>query len=81
MSEAAQTGPNCPFYGWHVAVCAVGHLTIAAHSLRFMASGGNQCALRLTSYTPCDLAIEGKPVDWRVCPAWAAVTWQPAGRR
>jgi len=81
MSEPATPEHNCPFYGWHVAVCGVRHL-IAAHSLRFMASGGNQCALRLTSYTPCDLAIEGRPVDWRVCPAWAAVTSrQPAGRR
>jgi len=80
MSAPAQPEHNCPFYGRYTALMLLGSGAIPRQGLQFVASGGNQCALDLQSYHPCDFALEGKPVDWRVCPVWVSATAQPRWR-
>lgn len=77
MSAPATPAPNCPFYGRHLALELALTGLIPGQTLLFRDSGGNQCALRVSSYTPCDFAVERKPVDWHVCSVWAAATRGP----
>jgi len=73
MSEQLDQPPvNCPFYGRYVAMTLLGAEAVLKERLTFRSSGGNQCAIRLTTYAPCELALEGKPVDWQVCPVCRA---------
>jgi len=73
MSEQLDQPPvNCPFYGRHVAMTLLGAEPVPKQRLTFVSSDGNQCAIRLTTCTPCELALEGKPVNWQVCPVCRA---------
>ena len=78
MSDPATPAPNCPFYGRHIGLTLLRANRPPVPTVLFLDSGGNQCALRMDSYTPCDLVLERKPVNWRECPAWAdvALPWQ-----
>lgn len=49
---------GCRFYGCH----AVPRAQVLVESQ------GNQCALVRDAYAPCQMEIEGKPVDWQKCP-------------
>lgn len=46
---------NCPFHG---CIGASGAL---------QETDGNQCALVIDKFAPCELEVQGKAVDWRVC--------------
>jgi len=69
MAEATAER-DCPFYGRHIAIILSGADLSPGAGIRFVATGGSQCAIRIASYHPCDLVPEGKPVHWRVCPSW-----------
>lgn len=58
---------NCPFYGRHFVEGRFVPGSGPALPMALLNSEGNQCALVTTSFTPCYLEIEGKPVDWRSC--------------
>jgi len=68
---------NCPFYGRHMAITLLGGGTIPRQGVHFVDSGGNQCALEIRSHHPCELAVQGEPVDWRVCWVWLQVALDP----
>jgi hypothetical protein len=59
---------NCPFYG-----CAM----IPTHKtfpFMLIPTGDNRCALILGVRSPCRMDVEGKPVEWHICPAMRDVT-------
>lgn len=49
---------KCPFYGFFCAKSAAA----------FLDQRGNQCALRVTSYTPCEMEFHKETPDWSKCP-------------
>jgi hypothetical protein len=59
---------NCPFYG-----CAM-IPTHATFPFMLIPTGDNRCALILGVRSPCRLDVEGKPVEWHVCPKMRDVT-------
>lgn len=65
------TPHNCPFYGCSMIGQLQSQLSLA--SLILIPTHGNQCAIVFTAHAPCSQEIEGKPVDWRVCPAVAEI--------
>lgn len=54
--EVERTG--CPFYGFHYG----GTPNV------FFDSKGNQCALKISSYSPCGMEIAGNKPNWSECP-------------
>lgn len=48
--------PPCPFYGFH------------AWQSMFMDQTGNQCALLIDSYSPCQMEVRNQKTDWNKCP-------------
>ena len=68
LTELIFMQANCPFYG-----CAV----IPTHKtfpFMLIPTGDNRCALILGVRSPCRLDVEGKSVEWHVCPAMRDVT-------
>ena len=53
--------PNCPFYGHST------HFT-SPRQFILISTQGNQCALLFSTFAPCYMEINGKPIDWRECP-------------
>jgi hypothetical protein len=53
---------SCPFYGKGAGII----------TSEITATGGNQCALIITAYSPCAMEILGAPVDARTCLILAA---------
>ncbi len=51
---------NCPFYGRH--------FVEMGDPFILLASSGNECGLVRSSFSPCQLEVEGWLVNWRVCP-------------
>lgn len=60
---------NCPFYGMRQAR--------SRKALLLVDSGGNECAIVTTSYTPCQMETRGQAPDWRACPTLALITLHP----
>lgn len=54
---------NCPFYGR-----AMFTSPAAQRPLVLLNTHGNQCALVITSHSPCRLETQGKAVEWEECP-------------
>lgn len=50
--------PDCPFYGFDSVFDA----------LVMKDSGGNQCALKTDSYSPCQMEMIGNKPSWFECP-------------
>lgn len=48
---------RCPFYGFY----------LACKCKLFIDQGGNQCSLIAGSYSPCQMEIRGKTLDWDKC--------------
>lgn len=57
---------SCPFYGQ----CALPVLR-TTH-----ATGGNQCALIMEASAPCQMEMQGKPVNWESCRAREVPGWR-----
>jgi hypothetical protein len=53
---------DCPFYGHHL-VKVEGRLPF----LR-LDQDGNECALIVDAYSPCQMEIDGRDPDWKKCP-------------
>jgi len=70
MIAEATTERDCPFYGRHIAIILSAGACFPGPGIRFVASGGSECAIQVPFYHSCDLAFHGTPVYWRVCPAW-----------
>lgn len=51
-----QERTKCPFYGFFLAPGPM-----------FMDSEGNQCALNIDSFGPCQLEFNGEPPNWEKC--------------
>jgi len=49
--------PPCPYFGFH--------LTPGLNVM--MDQGGNQCALEVGAFHPCDYQVRGAMPDWNVC--------------
>jgi hypothetical protein len=47
---------NCPFYGRSGARFPI-----------LLQSGGNQCALLVHSFSPCEMEMIGRAPDWKEC--------------
>ena len=54
-SETDKSRPRCPFYGFHYAMGAL------------IDSNGNQCAMIVDSYSPCQMERNGEEIDWNNC--------------
>lgn len=75
MSAQAAPVVNCPFYGRHIVLSLVGASPFPVHQVLLLDSdGGNQCALWMHGYHPCELAIADQAVEWRGCPRMEAAT-------
>ena len=48
--------PSCPFYGFYMAPGVL------------LDSEGNQCALIINSYSPCQMEMLARNPDWKKCP-------------
>lgn len=48
---------------------------------RLIDSGGNECGLVRTSYSPCRMELKGGPVDEHVCPLVAQLGGADAAQR
>lgn len=68
MSGQATPAPvNCPFFGRHTVMGSRGHRGEIGPQILLREQRGNQCALITGRLAPCELAVAGKPVDWRAC--------------
>jgi hypothetical protein len=56
---------NCPFYGR--AMYQTGVIGTPRPFL-LLETGGNQCALVVTSHAPCMMEICGEVPEWKTCP-------------
>lgn len=81
MSGQAKAEPNCPFYGRYLRLSLLGGEDITQSHVALVASKGNQCAICIAGFVPCDLAIHEKPVDWRNCHLLAVLTLVPSRSR
>lgn len=59
--------PNCPFYGSTIIIGELGGVGSGRGQLALWHIGGNRCAAMMGSHTPCQMEIEGKESDWRLC--------------
>ena len=55
---------NCPFYGRHLYPA---NSKIVEPPFLLLDQRGNQCALIVTAFSPCQMEITAQPVDWRAC--------------
>lgn len=56
---------NCPFYGRHFVLLGRPFTLVTQH--------GNECALIATSYSPCLMETESRPIEWSKCPVFGTV--------
>ncbi len=59
--QKAEKARNCPFYGRHQVMLG------QYPAFVLVSSGGNQCSLIHTSFSPCQMEIKQQPVDWKQC--------------
>jgi hypothetical protein len=61
---------RCPFYGFH----------FVPEQKVMVDSNGNQCALAMSAYSPCQMEIAGNEPYWWLCPRnpFAGVLIHPA---
>ena len=48
----------CPFYGFHLAL---------GKFRSMMDQNGNQCALKISSYSPCQMEMDNQKPSWKDC--------------
>lgn len=59
---------NCPFYGFaYYSSLTVGS-PFPVRPFVLLPTHGNQCALVVTSHSPCQMEIAGETPDWLLCP-------------
>jgi hypothetical protein len=58
---------NCPFYGKHLHVSIQGPILLVDQH-------GNECAAIRDAYAPCEMEIQGREIDWRLCPVITAIS-------